>query len=99
MLAVVCPSCNCKLNASSKLAGKTAKCPKCRSAVQVPDFEKSMSVGLVDTRTYRTVRVEPDGDTAEMQAFEPTAADIVLPPVIPAAEIESPTTVRRNGAL
>ena len=45
-ISVVCPSCNGKLQAPDKLAGKKAKCPQCGELVQVtappPDWVKTV---------------------------------------------------------
>ena len=35
-IAVLCPSCNARLNAPDASAGKTVKCPKCQAAIVLP---------------------------------------------------------------
>ena len=36
-IAVVCPNCSAKLNAPDGAAGKKVKCPKCQTAMLVPE--------------------------------------------------------------
>ncbi len=49
-ITVLCPSCHSRITAPDKLAGKTAKCPKCQTAFVLPSPESVADPGfeLVD---------------------------------------------------
>ena len=36
-IKVVCPGCGARINATSEMAGKTGRCPKCKTPVNVPN--------------------------------------------------------------
>lgn len=50
-IAVVCSECNARLNAPDAAAGKTLKCPKCKSAIEVPEPEGAPDFEVVDEPT------------------------------------------------
>lgn len=47
-LAIVCPSCKCKLRGPDNLAGRQIKCPKCGVTIVVASTNKSMPPESVD---------------------------------------------------
>jgi hypothetical protein len=93
MTALVCPSCRCKLKAPEKMAGRTAPCPKCRTAVVVP-FVKKVGVALSDSKTHPLVLPAASADTVESMSLESTA---VHTPVKVAAADEEPGRARKAG--
>lgn len=52
-MKVICGSCGVNLKARDELAGKTAKCPKCGSAVEVPTARPRPTKGNVPRATER----------------------------------------------
>jgi len=53
MIRVICPGCNCKLNAKDELAGQTRKCPQCGAPVLIAPAEPTAaaSPGTPSTET------------------------------------------------
>ena len=47
-IAVVCPSCDSRLNAPDAAAGKTVKCPKCKAPMVIPTPEADPGFEAVD---------------------------------------------------
>ena len=47
-IAVSCSSCSKKFQAKDALAGKTVRCPKCQSPIQIPQPEQSSLGDLLD---------------------------------------------------
>lgn len=47
-IAVVCPSCDSRLNAPEAAAGKTVKCPKCKAPMVIPTPEADPGFEAVD---------------------------------------------------
>ncbi len=77
MTAIVCPSCNSNLKAPEKLAGKTASCPKCRTAIVVPTVNQ-VGLTLSDPKTNRPALPAADAETIETMALEATAEQASL---------------------
>lgn len=72
MTALVCPSCQCRLKAPEKMAGRSAPCPKCRADVVVP-FVKKVGLVLSDSKTHPLVLPPASADTVEAMALQATA--------------------------
>ncbi len=45
-IAVICPSCDARLNAPDAAAGKTVKCPKCKASMTIPTPDAESDAGF-----------------------------------------------------
>jgi len=99
MPAVVCTSCQSRLKAPPQLAGKTATCPRCRSAVLVPPTGRP--VAIEETKPFPAVPVHPSQDTAEVAALDDTALDMPLakPPHVAVAPPPAPVRYWTSGLV
>ena len=93
MPAVLCPSCHSKLKAPAQLAGKTATCPRCRTAVHVPPAGAPVAV---QESKHPSVPARPAEDTVEVAALDDTALQIPLPARQTAAPAQAPAPTERG---
>jgi hypothetical protein len=75
-MKVVCSTCGVNLKAPDELAGKTAKCPKCGNAVEVPE----------STQPAKRIPIPPATERQKEYASE---LGIVFPPDINRRDISS----------
>lgn len=64
-IAIVCPSCNRKLQAPDRMAGKKVNCPKCRETLAVPVLTPTPS-SKSPSKPSLPNRVKGERDTAEV---------------------------------
>jgi len=76
-IIVTCSTCGARIKAPGRLAGKTAKCPKCHGAMQVPDESAALIRGKTDGIPLMPIdsSIPPPSSIAIFDADEVDACD------------------------
>lgn len=77
MIPVVCQSCNSKINAPEKYAGKRVACPKCNAALTVPTGDSSPSSSNAHSSSVPPNLQGPDQITSEQQPHTNSYAESI----------------------
>jgi len=76
MVMLRCPSCETKLHASDKSAGKTVRCPRCKRVLSVPSTAEPWGRSSAEAAVYGLARPEDEVDELEEVEDEEEIRDV-----------------------
>ncbi len=89
-IRIRCPGCQQLLSISRKLSGKTVKCPKCETAMRIPEIPAAKPDETSDQAPAET-KQQPESQPTARESSPPTTADSTRESAPPEADKPSST--------